>query len=108
MFSVRKIVGVLAVLTSLATVLTPASAVAEAFVINDIRVDGLKRVSAGSVFSAFTLSVGESASEEKIVEASKSLFRTGLFTDIDIAREGEDLVIIVKERPSISKIEIEG
>lgn len=80
----------------------------EEFVINDIRVDGLKRVSAGTVFSAFTLSVGEAASKEKIVSATKSLFQTGLFTDIKIAQEAQDLVIVVEERPSISKIEIDG
>jgi outer membrane protein insertion porin family len=106
--SVKKILSVLLTLFTVSVFLLPIAQASEGFVINDIRVDGLRRVSAGSVFSAFTLSVGETASEDKIVAASKSLFATGLFTDIDIAREGRDLVIVVKERPSISKIEIEG
>ncbi|WP_369823132.1 POTRA domain-containing protein, partial [Oleiphilus sp. HI0128] len=108
MFGVKKIIRSWLALSLLILAIAPLAAKAEAFIINDIRVDGLKRVSAGSVFSAFILSVGETASEEKIVEASKALFKTGLFTDIEIAREDRDLVIIVQERPSISKIEIEG
>jgi outer membrane protein insertion porin family len=107
-FGVKKIIRSWLALSLLILAIAPLAAKAEAFIINDIRVDGLKRVSAGSVFSAFILSVGETASEEKIVEASKALFKTGLFTDIEIAREDRDLVIIVQERPSISKIEIEG
>jgi outer membrane protein insertion porin family len=105
---IKKVVRSWVPLFSLLFACVPVAVCAEAFVISDIRVDGLKRVSAGTVFSEFNLSVGELASEEKIVDASKSLFKTGLFTDIDIAREGQDLVIIVQERPSISKIEIDG
>ena len=78
------------------------------FNVSDIRVDGLKRVSAGTVFSAFTINVGDTVSEEQLVKATKSLFKTGLFTDLRIAREDRDLVIIVDERPAINKIEIEG
>jgi len=78
------------------------------FAVADIRVDGLKRVSAGTIFSAFPVSVGEVITESDIVSATKLLFKTGLFTDIQITREGQDLVVIVDERPSISKIEITG
>ncbi len=87
-----------------------ASAVyaADDFVVADIRVDGLKRVSAGTVFSELPVSVGETVNEESLVVATKALFKTGLFTDIQLAREENDLVIIVKERPAISKIDIVG
>ena len=78
------------------------------FVVKDIRVDGLQRVSAGTVFSDFPVSVGETITPQMLVNASKSLFKTGLFTDIQLFREGDDLVIKVEERPSISKIEISG
>ncbi|MDX1452039.1 MAG: outer membrane protein assembly factor BamA [Oleiphilaceae bacterium] len=80
----------------------------EPFVIADIRVDGLKRVSAGTVFSEFPLGVGDMVTQERLVDATKSLFRTGLFTDIQLAREEDDLVVIVKERPAINKIDITG
>tara|TARA_R110002073_G_scaffold89014_4_gene211074 strand:- start:31296 stop:33683 length:2388 start_codon:yes stop_codon:yes gene_type:complete len=78
------------------------------FTISDVRVDGLQRVSAGTIFSDFSVSAGETFSSERLVSATKSLFKTGLFTDIQLFREGNDLVINVSERPSITKIDIEG
>lgn len=80
----------------------------EALIISDIRVDGLQRVSAGTIFSDFPVSAGETFSSERLVAATKSLFKTGLFTDIQLYREGSALVIRVEERPSITKIEIDG
>lgn len=84
------------------------SSASESFTISDIRVDGLKRVSAGTIFSDFPVSAGESIDSERLASATKSLFATGLFTDIQLYREGSDLVIKVEERPSISKIDISG
>lgn len=81
---------------------------ANEFSVSDIRVDGLKRVSAGTVFGEFPISVGELVTQQRLVEATKSLFKTGLFTDIALSREGDVLVVSVQERPSISKLEIEG
>src|SRR5690606_19343277 len=81
---------------------------AESFTITDIRVNGLQRVSAGSVFGALPLNVGEQVDDRRLVDASRSLFRTGFFQDIQLGREGDVLVISVVERPSISTIEIEG
>lgn len=78
------------------------------FTVEDLRIDGLKRVSAGTVFSDFPISVGDTVDEQSIVNATKRLFKTGLFTDLQIKRDGNDLVIDVSERPAISKIEIEG
>ncbi len=96
-------------LTGLLLLLGSHPAVAlESFVIEDIRVDGLKRVSAGTVFSEFPLGVGDAVTQERLTEATRSLFRTGLFTDIQLAREDQDLVVIVTERPAINKITITG
>ncbi|PAU52760.1 outer membrane protein assembly factor BamA [Pseudomonas sp. PIC25] len=81
---------------------------AESFTISDIRVNGLQRVSAGSVFGALPLNVGEQADDRRLVEATRSLFKTGFFQDIQLGRDGDVLVINVVERPSISSIEIEG
>ncbi|MGN5518789.1 outer membrane protein assembly factor BamA [Halopseudomonas sp. Lyrl_26] len=81
---------------------------ADAFQISDIRVNGLQRVSAGSVFSALPLNIGDQADDQALVEASRSLFRTGFFQDIQLAREGNVLIINLVERPSISSIELEG
>jgi len=81
---------------------------AESFTISDIRVNGLQRVSAGSVFGALPLNVGEAADDARLVDATRALFRTGFFQDIQLGREGDVLVISVVERPSISAIKIEG
>src|SRR5690606_17779677 len=81
---------------------------AESFAISDSRVNGLQRVSAGSVFGALPLNVGENVDDARLVEATRSLFKTGFFQDIQLGRDGDVLVVSVVERPSISSIEIEG
>ncbi|WP_026146527.1 outer membrane protein assembly factor BamA [Zestomonas thermotolerans] len=81
---------------------------AESFTISDIRVNGLQRVSAGSVFGALPLNVGDQVDDRELVEATRALFKTGFFQDIQLGRDGDVLVITVVERPSISSIEIEG
>ncbi|MGC4009378.1 MAG: outer membrane protein assembly factor BamA [Pseudomonas sp.] len=81
---------------------------AAAFRITDIRVNGLQRVSAGSLFAALPLNVGDQVDEQGLVQASRSLFKTGFFQDIHLGRDGDVLVIEVVERPSISSIEIVG
>ena len=78
------------------------------FVVSDIRVEGLQRISAGSVFASLTINVGDTVGRNAIGSAVRTLFRTGNFDDIKIARDGSILVVIVAERPSISEINIEG
>ena len=86
----------------------PVTAFAQSFVVNDIRVEGLQRVSAGSVFAALPVRVGDQIESLEIQSATRALFRTGYFQDIQIGRENGVLVITVRERPAISKIEITG
>lgn len=86
----------------------PLLAVADVFQIEDIRVDGLQRVSAGTVFAALPVSAGELIDEEGIREATRVLFQTGYFDDIRIARDNNVLVIIVAERPAVAEINISG
>ncbi|WP_237058832.1 outer membrane protein assembly factor BamA [Microbulbifer sediminum] len=86
----------------------PITAVAQSFVVNDIRVEGLQRVSAGTVFAALPVRVGDTIESLEIQTATRALFRTGYFQDIQIGRENGVLVITVRERPAISKIELTG
>ncbi|ULL06770.1 outer membrane protein assembly factor BamA [Pseudomonas putida] len=81
---------------------------ASPFRIADIRVNGLQRVSAGSVFGALPLNVGDQADDRRLVDSTRSLFKTGFFQDIQLSRDGNVLIINVVERPSVSSIEIEG
>ena len=81
---------------------------ADEFTVADIEVEGLQRVSAGSVFSAFPVNIGEQIDQTRLAGAIKELFRSGMFTDVQASRNGGVLILTVKERPSISSIEIEG
>jgi len=84
------------------------SALAQSFVVNDIRVEGLQRVSAGTVFSALPVRVGDELEALEVQSATRALFRTGYFEDIQISRENDVLVVTLRERPAISSIEIDG
>ncbi|MBH9408069.1 outer membrane protein assembly factor BamA [Pseudomonas aeruginosa] len=95
-------------LPALLSALMIAEVHAESFTVSDIRVTGLQRVSAGSVFAALPLNVGETIDDQALVQATRSLFKTGFFQDIQLGRDGNVLVVTVVERPSISSIEIEG
>ncbi|HEV8078226.1 MAG TPA: outer membrane protein assembly factor BamA, partial [Marinobacter sp.] len=83
-------------------------ALADTFTVSDIEVEGLQRVSAGTVFGSFPINIGEEVDGAELAEAIKSLFRTGLFTDIQASRDAGALILTVRERPSISSIEIDG
>jgi outer membrane protein insertion porin family len=100
----QRIPIILALLLCLAAPLARA----ETFIISDIRVEGLQRISAGSVFAALPFAVGDIIDERGIRAAARSLFATGNFDDIRIGRDGNVLVLVVAERPSISEINIEG
>jgi len=81
---------------------------ADSFVISDIRVEGLQRISPGSVFNDIPVKVGDRVDQAALADTSRALFRSGNFDDVQIGRDGEVLVITVVERPSISEINIEG
>ena len=78
------------------------------FRISDIRVEGLQRVSAGTVFSALPVRVGDSVNQSDIQNATRELFKIGFFADVAIQRDGDVLVLVLKERPAINKIELDG
>jgi outer membrane protein insertion porin family len=102
----RSLLGLAVGFAVAATGMTPAFA--DEFTVADIEVEGLQRVSAGTVFSAFPVNIGEQMDEAELADAIKSLFRTGLFTDIEASRDAGILILTVRERPSITSIDIEG
>lgn len=81
---------------------------AQTFRVSDIRVEGLQRVSAGSVFSALPIRVGDVLTQADIQNATRELFKVGYFSDVAIKRDGDVLVLVIKERPAINKIELDG
>ena len=78
------------------------------FLVSDIRIIGLQRVSTGSIFNVIPISVGDRIDLRKSNDIVKSLFSTEQFDDIQIGKDGNTLIITVQERPSISVIELSG
>ncbi|RZV56263.1 MAG: outer membrane protein assembly factor BamA, partial [Pseudomonadales bacterium] len=76
--------------------------------IDDIRIEGLQRVSADSVFAILPLRVGDTPSEALVAQTVREIFRSGNFQDVEVGLDDSVLVIKVAERPSISEISIEG
>ena len=85
----------------------PAAAF-EPFVVKDIRVEGIQRTEAGTVFSYLPVKVGDTLNDDKAAQAIKGLFATGFFKDVRIDVEGQVMVVIVEERAAISSINFVG
>ena len=81
---------------------------ADEFVVRDMRVEGLQRISEGTVFNYLPINIGDTIDSLRIQEAIRSLYTQGLFDDIEMRRDGNTLVVAVKERPSIEDFTIEG
>ncbi len=88
-------------------IISPSQA-AQEFVIEDIRVEGLERVTPGTVFNYLPMRVGDTFDDSRSSEAVKALFKTGLFHDVRLERDGSILVFIIKERPAIGSITMTG
>jgi len=88
-----------------------ADAVAQGFrpfIVRDIRVEGLQRTEAGTVFSYLPVKVGETMDEQRAQRALRALFATGFFQDVRLEAEGDVLVVLVTERPAIAQIDFVG
>lgn len=96
-------------LAGLIPLLYAASAVAiEPFVVKDIRVEGIQRTEAGTVFSYLPVKVGDKLDDEHAAAAIRALFATGFFKDVRLEVQQGVLIVLVRERPSIASIEING
>ena len=80
----------------------------EPFSIKDIRVEGIQRTEAGTVFSYLPVKVGDTMTDEKAAAAIKALFATGFFKDVRLEIDGQVLVVVVDERPAIASLEFSG
>lgn len=85
----------------------PAWAV-DPFTVRDIRVEGLQRIEPGTVFASMPLRVGDRYSDEKGAAAIRALFALGLFQDVRLETQGDVLVVVVQERPSVAALEFVG
>jgi len=80
----------------------------EPFTVRDIRVEGIQRTEAGTVFNYLPVRVGEVFNDEKAAAAIKALYATGFFKDVRIEAEGDVLVVAVEERPAIAAVDFTG
>ncbi len=78
------------------------------FVVRDIRVEGIQRIEAGTVFSYLPVKVGETMTDEKAAAAIKALFATGFFKDVRLEVQRDVLIVAVEERPAVSQIDFIG
>jgi outer membrane protein insertion porin family len=94
--------------TALCLLLPMLASAQSDFVVRDMRVEGLQRISEGTVFNYLPINIGDRVDQIRVQESIRALYGQGLFDDIEIRRDGETLIVIVHERPSIESFEIDG
>jgi outer membrane protein insertion porin family len=105
----KLMAGLLSSMAALTAALCASSAFAfEPFKVRDIRVEGIQRTEAGTVFSYLPVKVGDTMTDDKAAQAIKALFGTGFFKDVRIEIDSDVVVVIVEERPAIASIEFNG
>ena len=95
-------------LFALLVLLPMTSMAAGNFVVKDMRVEGLQRISEGTVFNYLPINIGDTIDSIRIGEAIRTLYCQSLFDDIEMRREEDTLIIVVRERPSIENFSIDG
>ncbi|HEX4267824.1 MAG TPA: outer membrane protein assembly factor BamA [Steroidobacteraceae bacterium] len=78
------------------------------FTVGDIKVEGLQRISEGTVFNYLPVNIGDHLTTGRVREAIRALYATGFFRDVELRREGNTLIVVVLERPSIESFTISG
>ena len=103
----RNAINRILTLVALGIAMVSAFAV-EPFAVKDIRVEGLQRVEAGTVFASIPVKVGDTYSDDKAAASIRSLFALGLFKDVRIETQDGVLIVVVEERPSIAEVDFSG
>ncbi|HEX5363819.1 MAG TPA: POTRA domain-containing protein, partial [Gallionella sp.] len=98
----KKLAGLISLLC-----MSPAWAI-DPFTVKDIRVEGIQRTEAGTVFSYLPVKVGDTMDDSQAAAAIKALYGTGFFKDVRLEVEQGVLIVLVRERPSIASIEVNG
>ncbi|MFO1393322.1 MAG: outer membrane protein assembly factor BamA [Steroidobacteraceae bacterium] len=78
------------------------------FTVGDIKIEGLQRISEGTVFNYLPVNIGDRMDAQRVQEALRALYATGFFKDVELRRDGGTLIVVVKERPSIESFTITG
>jgi len=78
------------------------------FTVGDIKIEGLQRISEGTVYNYLPVNIGDQMNAQRLREALRALYATGFFRDVVLSRDGNTLLITVLERPSLESVEIKG
>jgi outer membrane protein insertion porin family len=88
--------------------LAAAQPAGDEFTVGDIRVEGLQRLTEGTVFNYLPVNIGDRMTGQRLREALRALYATGFFRDVELRRDGSTLIVAVLERPSLESVEIKG
>ena len=102
------VVATLATLCAAAPVRAQAPSAEQPFRVDNIRVEGLQRVSEGTVYNYLPVNIGDRLTPQRVREAVRALYDTGFFRDVELRRDGGTLIVAVLERPSIESFELKG
>jgi outer membrane protein insertion porin family len=80
----------------------------EQFTVSNIRIEGLQRISAGTVYNYLPVNIGDRLDGQRVREAMRALYATGFFRDVELRRDGTVLIVAVAERPSLESVDIKG
>src|SRR5512143_973779 len=80
----------------------------EPFVVRNFRVEGAQRIAEGTIYNYLPINIGDTVTEQRLREAGRAIFMTGFFQDFEFRRDGDTLVIVVLERPSIQEFKFSG
>src|SRR5271170_1896875 len=104
----RLVLAGVALILRCALALAQTEALPADFTVGDIRIEGLQRVSEGTVYNYLPVNIGDHLTPARVREAIKALYQTGFFRDVQLRRDGNTLIVVVLERPSIESFEITG
>src|ERR1700683_621902 len=105
----RALVAALALaLAAAPAALLAQQTASEDFTVSNIRIQGLQRISEGTVYNYLPVNIGDHLNPQRVREAMRALYATGFFRDVELRREGNILLVVVVERPSIAKFEVKG
>src|SRR6202050_3424006 len=104
----RMALAAVALMVYCALALAQTETIPADFTVGDIKIEGLQRVSEGTVYNYLPVNIGDHLTPARVREAIKALYQTGFFRDVQLRREGNTLIVVVLERPSIESFEITG
>ena len=103
----RALVAALA-LAAASSVLQAQQSTDDNFTVSNIRIEGLQRISEGTVFNYLPVNIGDHLDAQRVREAMRALYATGFFRDVELRRDGTVLIVAVAERPSLESVDIKG